>query len=89
VAAVTGEHEDIFLEAAHYIAEDYGESLSMNSGYAPAWQQQAPRTIDEALQRPDAPEWRDACNDEVHLENGRLTLCHGRSDVIDKGNLDV
>jgi hypothetical protein len=25
----------------------------------------------------------------LHLENGRLMLCHGRSDVIDKCNLDV
>jgi hypothetical protein len=71
VAAVTGEHEDIFLKAANYIAEDYGESLNMNSGHAPAWQQQAPRTIDEALQRPDASEWRDACNDELSSFQGK------------------
>jgi transposase InsO family protein len=65
VAAVTGEHEDAFAAAANHIAEEYGEALNMKSDHAPSWQKQAPRTIDEALRRPDASEWRVACNDEL------------------------
>jgi hypothetical protein len=65
VAAVTGEHEDAFAAAANYIAEDYWEAPNMKSDHAPSWQKQAPRTINEALQRPHASEWRVACNDEL------------------------
>jgi hypothetical protein len=66
VAEIVGEEESVFDTARHFIAENYCEVLSTEA--APKFQRLAPRTLQEALSRPDAPQWREAC----HAEMGAL-----------------
>ncbi len=63
VEDVVGEEERAFDAARQFIAKNYCEVLSTEA--APKYQQSAPKTIQEALSRPDAPQWREACYAEM------------------------
>jgi hypothetical protein len=63
VQAVTGEHEAIFDTARTSLALAHAEVLS--AAAAPRWQREAPRTLAQALARPDADAWQAAMHEEL------------------------
>lgn len=63
VQAVTGEDEVIFDTARTFIATSYTEVLLADA--APGWQREAPRTLSQALARPDADAWHAAMQEEL------------------------
>jgi Reverse transcriptase (RNA-dependent DNA polymerase) len=63
VEELVSEEERAFDDARKFLANNYCEVLSTEA--APKFQRSAPRTLEEALSRPDAPQWREACHSEM------------------------
>ena len=63
VHAATGDYEDLFIAACNTLATQYAEVLVAVN--APRWQREAPRTLAEALARPDADAWIAAMLEEL------------------------